>query len=264
MPGAVHYGHEITLSTEVDLRGTWTDEIVAYCKNALWYAVKTENVCESGKLHLHAAIVFEIQDASESGSNGAKTSFNVKRQLLNHSPHLSQFLQDHPSRFALKVSPLYSDEWIASYMQKEGELKYSKLPQDLNELQPYFSELQLHKPKNPEFEKLRDLYFKRGGKEPAETDAVWQFLGQLMYDPTVPADQQLKVIQDQKKFREKVVSLQHYINGTIPPMPASLKRKETEDFGPPIRYCPRCEEQGRDVGAILEPYQRYCAMCVKK
>ena len=118
MPSTPHHSFEFHLSVADDIRSSWTQEILAYMKTeCLWYALKHE-LGENGKLHLHAALVFEIQTALSNG--GAKTTDNLKRALRLRSPTLREYLEENPSRYSIVVAPMKSDEFIASYMQKEA------------------------------------------------------------------------------------------------------------------------------------------------
>lgn len=123
------------------------------------YALKHE-VGENYKLHIHLAFIYEIQTSASQG--GAKVKSNVLRTIRNHCPPLRDYLETNPSRYAVSCPALTSDEWIASYLQKEGDLVYSKLPKDLSELKPYFADLQKDKPKNPEFETWKKMYEEDG------------------------------------------------------------------------------------------------------
>ena len=255
MPETPHYAYKYTLSLGDDIRGTWTDELLSYVKNnTLWYAMKHE-LGECHKLHIHLAFVYEIQDRTSSG--GAKTKSNVMRTIRNHCPTLREYLEENPSRYAVTCPALTSDEWIASYQQKEGELKYYKLPSDLSELKPYFSDLQAEKPKNPEFDQWLKLYTDEKRPEPTTFDDMWDFFGEHFH-----LKKDLKIVADPKKLTERVKAMVCYANGTVPEKPKSiLGKRGGSDYGDPIRYCPRCEIAGRDVPCVLEPRQQFCHLC---
>ena len=70
MPEAPHYAYKYTLSTQDDVRGTWTEELLSYVeKNTLWYALKHE-VGENYKLHIHLAFFTLLIHASTRSSAG--------------------------------------------------------------------------------------------------------------------------------------------------------------------------------------------------
>lgn len=255
MPSTPHHSFEFHLSVADHIRSSWTQEILAYCKTeCLWYALKHEEG-DNEKLHLHAALVFEIQTATSTG--GAKTADNLKRALRLRSPSLRDYLEENPSRYSIVVAPLKSDEFIASYMQKEGELKYYNLPKDLLELKPYFAELQI-KPINPEYDKWSKMYDADNLEVPATFESVWKFFGRHMNDPSVSHDQQIKVVADKKKLSERCEALTHFINGSIPEMPQSKKRKSTDEG---VRFCPRCIDRDRDAPNILRAREQFCDLC---
>lgn len=261
MPEVPHYSFKYTLSTECEVRGSWTQEIVNYLdKHTLWYALVAE-LGENLKTHLHFACVFEIQDNNVSASKGAKTISNFKRQILGMCPNLALYLSDHPSKYAVSVQTLKSDEWIASYLQKEEELKYFRLPKDLAELQPYFADLQKTKPKNPEYDNWRDMYESEGRPSPATFESVWIFFNEHMYLPGLTP---LKIMTDNKKLKERTNGLLHYLNGTIPQLIGN--KRSSSDAGSSVfdsRVCPRCIEADYDVPNLLGPREQYCIRCKK-
>lgn len=261
MPEVPHYCFKYTLSTNCDVRGSWTQELLSYAtNNTLWYALKHETG-EQYKLHIHFAFVYEIQDSQSNG--GAKTASNVKRTIMNACPTLKDYLMDNPSRYAVTCPPLKSDEWIASYLQKEDELVYYNLPSDLAELKPYFSDLQKEKPKNPEFEAWLKMYEEEHRPQPATFEDVWKFFGEHMYQPQ-KSGYEIKIVADPKKLTERVKALKCFINSEVPEMPKSMlgKRDNESSFGD-ARFCPRCEENGRDAPNLLEYRQQFCNLCKK-
>lgn len=223
-------------------------------------------VGENYKLHIHVAFIYEIQDSASQG--GAKVKSNVLRTIRNHCPTLANYLADNPSRYAVSCPPLTSDEWIATYLQKEGELLYSKLPLDLAELKPYFPDLQAAKPKNPEFETWRKMYEDGKRPIPATFEDIWTFFGEHMYMPQEQG-KEIKIVADPKKLTERCKALKCYINLEVPDLPKSIcgKRKEFLDDDPSTwgnqRQCPRCIDKDKDVPNILLPREQFCIECKK-
>jgi len=262
MPGALHRSYEIHISLADDIRASFTSELESYFKNnCIWYAMKHE-IGESGKLHLHAVFVFEILTATTNG--GAKTKYNVERTIQPHYPQFKQYLLDHPSKYAVVMAPLKSDDFV-EYMQKEGEFTYSKLPKDMLEIRPYFADMQAKKPKNSEYDSWETLYKDENRDLPADYESVWNFFSEHMY-----IENDMRLVSDPKRFRERVSSFVHFVNKTVPPPPVSFKRPRLNEFGfdqrdwdknYASRVCPRCEAQGRDAPNLLEPRQQFCAAC---
>jgi hypothetical protein len=95
--------------------------------------------------------VYEIvHNGSKAG--GAKTFDRVRSQIEAFCPELKAYLHSHPSQYSVIIRALKSDELVTTYMQKESELKYYRLPTDHFELVPYFADLQKAKPKNPDLD----------------------------------------------------------------------------------------------------------------
>ena len=256
MPEAFHHAFEFHLSPAIDVLGTWTQELVNACDRYLWYALKHETG-ESGKVHVHMAVVLEHATAKLNG--GAQTASNFARSVRNRCPELKSWLCDHPSKKACVCAPLKSDEFIVEYMQKEGELVYSRMPRDLNELRPYFADLQTKKIQNPDYDKWENMYVDEDRPLPATPASVWSFLKYHMHTAN-----DMKIVADPKKIRERSICLAHHVNHLVDEEenPFVKKVKATHDSrGMPYdayhRTCPRCLEQP------LEPRQQYCAACKK-
>ena len=232
MPEKRHHAHHLDFSFESPFLGTYTDEILAYCKHfPLWYAFKHE-LGENGKLHLHLVMVFEeIRRDNDPKKNGSMTASNCKAHVIRNCPTMQAYLAEHGSRHAICAHPCYSDRFI-EYMQKEGELKYTKLPADICELQPYFADLLKNKPLSSDFEKWKAMYVKDLRLRPATFDSCWTFFGEHMY--AAPYD--IKVLSDKVKLDQRADAMVHYLNGTIPSMLAKRKR---EAIAPPDDY-PEC------------------------
>ncbi len=258
MPEVPHYAFKYTLSTPDDVRGSWTEEILSYLEaNTIWFALKHE-LGENQKLHIHVAFVYEIQTSQSNG--GAKTASNVKRTILNYCPKLKEYMLDNPSRYAVTCPPLRSDEWIASYLQKEDTLKYSKLPSDLVELKPYFADLQKEKPKNPEYDSWLKMYEDDHRPIPTTFEDMWKFFGEHMY-MVQPQGKEIKIVADPKKLTERVKAMVCYANGEIPEMPKSILGKRDASSVGSARFCPRCIERDYDAPNILEYRQQFCDRC---
>ena len=138
---------------------------------------------------------------------------------------------------------------------------YHNLPKDLIELKPYFAELQI-KPKNPEFHHWAQMYDADQGVVPSTFESVWTFFGHHMYSPHIEQDKQIKIVADPKKLTERCHALVCYINGSVPEMPKSQKRKAPDDRpSEGVRFCPRCIAKDKDAPNILQPREQYCSGC---
>jgi hypothetical protein len=258
MPETPHHAFEMTVSLRDHVTETMRLQIKEYMeKNCLWYALKAETG-ESGKCHLHGYLVFEICNSVRGG--GAKTISNLKRSLALGCPTLQNYLVETPSQYALFIKTGTSTQFVAEYLQKEAELSVHKLPEDLQMLQPYFADLQAKKPKNPGYDAARKQYLNEEREYPATHESVWEFLNYHMFVDE-EAESAMTVMADLRKLREKCIFLLAYINGEALPMPnfTGCKRPSAGD----TRFCPRCEDEGRDVPGLLGPREQFCKICKK-
>lgn len=271
MPETPHHSFQIHLSLDTDIRGTWTKEFnnwLSCC--GLWYAMKHE-LGENGKVHIHAVIIYEIQTSTNNG--GAKVISRVKSQMKAYSPMLRLYMEEHPSKYALVVQTLKSDELIAEYMQKEEELYVFELPSDLAQLKPYFADMQTAKPKNPEYELWARMYKDENRTMPATPETVWNFFGEHMY---VDSKMPIKIVSDPKRLKERVMSTVFFINKEAPDFvtifggtkrlklsptitndPNHPQTTEENYTGPRARFCNRCNE------VLVEGRYQFCDRCVE-
>lgn len=271
MPETPHHSFQLHFSLSVDILGTWTNELVAWARQeCLWFALKHE-LGENDKVHIHMIVIYEIQTATSSG--GAKVISRVKSQMRVYCPDLAFYLADNPSQYALVVQTLKSDQLIAEYMQKEEHLKYFDLPQDLAQLKPYFADMQLEKPKNPEYELWAAMYKADNCIMPATLESIWNFFGHHMY---AECDRPIKILSDPKRLKERVMSTMLFINKTAPDFASifgGVKRlKVSRDPNADnfvlraqdeLRFCPRCPFNRPDRDQHhLSHRQQFCDMCV--
>lgn len=270
MPETPHHSFQLHISLAVDILGTWTNELHRWAsRNCLWYAIKHE-LGENDKVHIHMVVIYEIQTSTNSG--GAKVISRVKSQMFSNCPELRDWMTVNPSRFALVVQSLKSDELIAEYMQKETILKYHDLPQDLAQLKPYFADMQTNKPKNPEYEVWAAMYKSDNQIMPATLESVWNFFGHHMYaESTTP----IKILSDPKRLKERVMSTMLFINKTAPDFASifggtkRLKLTDPNQEGyvvsarDELRFCPRCPVNRPDRDPQhLTHRQQFCENCV--
>lgn len=257
-----HYCFEYTVSLNTDMRGTWTRELLDYHKNeTLWWALKPEHwSAEGDKLHVHGVLVYEIQDASDSKHSGARTGPAVKKTILRRCKELATYIASNGNKSSLEVSPCYSDQFISSYMQKEGQLKYLNLPMELSELRPYFSELQLAKPKNPGYEKWADMYKEEEWPLPCTPATAWDF---FMHHFHIADD--IKSVS-QIELKNRCQQLPTRVNKELPPNPYVTGPKKSKLHHPGAIYT-ASEASDRQCNRedcsepVLSPRKQLCRGC---
>ena len=254
-----HYAYECHCSLDDHFLATFTNELLAYLRDYfIWYALKHE-VGENGKLHVHFACVKEMAkaDSEEERCPGGITKWNLKQQMLTRCPQLAAYIAAmNTQKFWQVFAPLKSDVFIVSYMQKEGDLVYHRLPKDHLELVPYFSELQKKKKLNTDYETWvadyeNDLRFPK----PATFESVWNFFQQKFLD------NEYKILADKKRLEERCDEVLRQLTGTFVPVPAKRRRTGASDkdssIGDGCRFCPRCPEPGTP----LAPREQFCQNC---
>lgn len=263
MPETPHHSFEFHLSTSDDIRGSWTQEIHQFCfTNLLWYAFKHEKG-ENGKLHLHLAAVREICDSKTNG--GAMTASNFKRFLISKCKTLKDYLAEKGSPYSIVCPPMKSDVFIAEYMQKEGSLKYFKLPKDLFELQPYFADIQAKKIVNPEYDHWEKAYLKEKRPMPITYDSSFHFMYDHMY-----LVRDMKIVLEPRKLKYRVEHFVKWVNqdAYVAPNLTAPPQAQVIDCTDPkseyhFRTCPRCEEKDVDAPNLLEHREQFCIACKK-
>lgn len=238
MPNAHHHALHITVSPGGHVLGSWTAEYIAFiksCPGLLWYALKHE-VGANDQLHVHIAFVFEICSSATQG--GAKRTQYFRDHFIKKCPLTAEYAATHGNKHTVLCAQLKSTEFIAEYIQKEGLLKYSHLPDDLLELRPYFSDLQAAKVMNPDFESWSKLYAEDSMPMPATPSHVWIFLTAHMHERS-----DIKVVTDRKRLMERCIALSQFINKEVDlsSNPFDKKRKADDVVGP--RMCPRCDQR---------------------
>lgn len=261
MPECPHYAFELDISLDTHIIKLWTDEILRFCRRpgVAFYAMKHE-LGESGKVHTHTIVIFEIVH-NKSKSGGAKTKSNLEASLKTAMPQMHAYIKENmkTDKHAIVCSPVKSDYVITTYMQKEALLCYFNLPKDHFELVPYFADMNTVKPRNPEYDHWEKLYTSENREMPATLESVFNFFSHHFY---VAND--MKILSDPKRFRERCSSLVFFINKEIPELPNPLKRlSDTSSFSSKDapRFCPRCIESDRDAPNILGFREQYCSGC---
>ncbi len=264
-----HHALQFNFSVDIDWLGTWTQELEAWCKKyTLWYAIKHEKG-ENGKVHLHAGIVFEkvTNENVALPYVGPRRIDNLKRSLVGDRPQLPQLasyiIGMTTQKYAIVISAMMSSIWICEYLQKEGELEYHRMPKDIIELGPYFSDL-LGKKKDlsPELIKWCDLYAKYERPEPATLESCLSMQYEHMTMVPFCVNDPIKAVYDHNKILARAKLMVCSINQTIDmDLFSGLKRKRNDHPSEQFRVCPRCIEKDRDSPNLLEKREQYCSAC---
>lgn len=249
MPENPHYAFQLTLAFRDDITGTITQQLLAYLRReSLWWAVKHEHD-QNGKVHLHAPFIFEKGERRDNPKAGGRTASSAKDTVLNRCPAIQLAYNDSVVQ-SIKVTPMRSDLWVASYMQKEGALAYHYMPKDLNELTPYFSELQKEKVQNQDFTHWAEMYKAEKRPRPATFKDVWTFFHEKFNSNEV------RIVADPNKLRQRCDAFMHHFNGTVSPTPDEVRAiKRPLPIKAP-RYCP-CGN-----GEELEYRRQKCDGCL--
>lgn len=249
MPECSHYAFKLTLSFKGHITGTITEQVLAYLRReSLWWAIKHEHD-QNGKLHLHAPMIFEIGERRYNPKAGGRTGSSAKDTILNRCPAIQSAYNESVIE-SIKVTPLRSDHWIACYLHKENELVYHNMPKDLNELTPYFSELQKEKKQNQDFTHWADMYKADKRPTPATFKDVWTFFHEKFNT------NEIRIVADPNKLRQRCDAFMHHFNCTVPPTPEEARAIKRP---PPVkapRYCP-CGN-----GEELEYRRQKCDACL--
>lgn len=259
MPETPHHAFELTISLADHVTETMREEVKAYMKeHCLWWAIKAEEG-ENGKVHLHGFLIFERSTRGSNDNAGAKTISNLRRSLTNNCKTLGAYLVTAPSKFAMVLASGKSDVFVAEYLQKEAQLTACFLPEDLQVLSPYFSDMMAEKPSNPEYARWITMYKEEEREYPCTFESLWSFFSYHMthYDPT----KQFRIPMKKADIAWRCEVLQAMINQTDLPLPGQNARN-TQDHMKPPRVCPRCIEKGRDIPNELEPRKQFCNFCV--
>lgn len=206
MPEALAHPFAITYSLSCDLTKEMIDAFASemekvgsdYQSPVLWYATCTEED-ENGRLHMHAGVIYK----------NARKPCNVKACLKRH-PVIKDSIVNCGSKYSIQVKRMTNDFWLTTYMQKDGPLTHSNLPDDLTICAPYFSEINV-KRMNPEFERWARLYqdYQVDLKldMPPTIISCYRFFNQMFHKYRL-----LRVVTDEKKMKERSKALFLWMN----------------------------------------------------
>lgn len=214
-----------TLSTSVDIRGSWTKEILAYAKKyCLWYAIKHETDLQ-GVVHIHFAGVVEHVDANtpKIKGMGPQNAGNRKDHIIRHCHAVRDYLIRYPSKHAAHCCDL-TDSRFLEYMNKQNSLVYHDLPLDIVEIIPYFAPQQVKSKPSNDLEAWKNDFHKRHPNL-AKADVTWDHVKDYSFNAQYVWNT-MRVYPPEKEF-SKVKALIQYITGvpyTAPIQPPAKKR----------------------------------------
>lgn len=215
MPEAYRYAFAVTLSLSESLTDELCEVFVALCKKAKYYAVQFEKD-ENGRLHAHAGVIYA----------NARTAGNVKSGTFMKSKVLcSAICEERTTAYALKVTPMVSDGWIANYMQKDGLIHEHNLPESFEELRTYFPDVAVVRTANPEFERWERMYAEEARPIPCSEEDATQF---FLYHTNIKRD--LKVIKKRVDMKERCHAFCLFVNREETNDVHSRKRKRDAPF----------------------------------
>lgn len=197
----------ITFSLNHDLTSEELDEFIRLCSKAQYYAVSTE-FDPNGRLHAHAGVLYMM----------ARTAQNVERGTFLKGSKMKDFVIGQP--FAIKIKIMKSQDWMVNYMQKDGKFHVSTMPENFEEVRPYFKDAMVIKEADNKYERWSRMYKANNYIMPATRSSVESFFRRQMYK-----EHTLKVQANCLRFREMVDNLTLYVNedfsmkpfGYIPP-----------------------------------------------
>lgn len=209
MPEAYRYAHAVTLSLDHSLTDEECVEFIRLCQKADWYAVVFENDA-NGRKHAHAGLIYKT--ARKPGNVKAGT-FLCSKLLVDAGA---------AGAHALKVKAMITDQWIANYMQKDGDLTIHNLPDSFEQVRHYFPDTAVVKSMNPEMERWERMYNEDKCPHPVTTELAMEF---FLTHMNVKRD--LKVLVDRKKLTERCTAFAMFVNGSVEfPEPKARKKAD--------------------------------------
>jgi len=214
MPEAYRYAFAVTLSLSESLTDEVCESFVTMCQKAKYYAIVFEKD-ENGRLHGHAGIIY----------GNARTAGNVKSgTFLKNKVIRDAIGEERTVAYALKVTPMVSDGWIANYMQKDGLIHEHNLPDSFEELRTFFPDTAIVRTANPEFERWERMYLEEERPMPCEKEDAESF---FLHHTNVARD--LKVVKRRVDMAERVHAFRMFINKEIEAVAAVAGRKRKRE-----------------------------------
>ena len=214
MPEAYRYAFAITLSLSESMSDELCEVFVALCKKAKYYAIVFEKD-DNGRLHAHAGVIY----------GNARTAGNVKSGTFLKNKEIRDAIgEEKTMAYALKVTPMVSDGWIANYMQKDGLIYEHNLPDTFEDIRTYFPDTAVVRTANPEFERWERMYLEENRPMPCEKEDAEAF---FLHHTNVARD--LKVVKRRVDMAERVHAFRMFINKEIEPEAAVKTRKRKRE-----------------------------------
>lgn len=214
MPEAYRYAFAVTLSLSESLTDEICESFIALCKKAKYYAVVFEKD-NNGRLHAHAGIIY----ASARTAGNVKSGTFLKNKVIRDS-----ISEERTTAYAIKVTPMVSDGWIANYMQKDDLIHEHNLPDSFEDLRSFFPDTAVVRTANPEFERWERMYLEENRPMPCEKEDAEQF---FLHHTNVARD--LKVVKRRVDMAERVHAFRMFINKEIEPVAAQEGRKRKRE-----------------------------------
>ena len=100
-----------------------------------------------------------------------------------------------------------SDAWIANYMQKDGLIEDTNLPDDFEELRYYFPDTAVVKTANPIMEKWERMYRNEGWPGYVTVPTA-----QMFFEVHMNVKRDMKVEPDERKLRQRYSAFVKFVN----------------------------------------------------
>lgn len=233
MPEAVFHAVQHTYSCGHHVSATEYHEIINFCKREyFYYAVKAEDVCGEGKVHVHFMGIKEFGDYAPSTHKDIRYCpvrlTHVTDRFWKHCPQTLLHCENKQVAFAR--CQLDSTQCL-EYYNKETLLKTSNLPDDMCILRPYMA-VKAPKVENKDIISHCEKYADMKYPLPATAKSVWEYLNCRWFELN-----DLKITKQEVHQVALTRSILNMLNRTPLEMPKCLdvpkmtnkKRKELED-----------------------------------
>ena len=214
MPEAHRYAFAVTVSLPRDINDDTCREFLRLCKKAEYYAVVFE-LDSNGRKHAHAGVIYKM----------ARKAYNVLQGTFLAGKPMRDLIEDAGGdlKRAVVVKEMQSDAWIANYMQKDGFIEETNLPDDFEDLRYYFPDTAVVRTANPIFEKWERMYRNEHWPEYCTVQIAQMFFETHMFEK-----RDMKVEPDTRKLNQRYAAFTKFVNKEV-----TGKRKQIDvDVGP--------------------------------
>lgn len=237
MPENTFHAWQHTYSPGHHVSPTEYHEIIEFCKKEYYYyAIKAEDVCGEGKVHVHFMGVKEKADYSENTTDlryGASRKSHIldlkTGRFWKQCPNITKSIEN--KKYGMVMCKLDSDLLI-EYYNKETALVTYNLPDDMCIIRPLLAQINAEKVENNDIlnhcAKYKDMKYPL----PATSKSVWEYLNCRWFELN-----DLKLTKQEIHQVALTRSILCMLNQTALEMPKCLdvprmtnkKRKELED-----------------------------------